>query len=326
MPDRVEILKRKVSEVLPHVDFFIGYGEGFDCLHARPLFVTEESEIDQLIWNEFCIHNLATYLPPQKRGSRGLFNSGEKIGVLIKGCDSRSVVQLLAEKVISRENFVVLGIPCTGKVDLRKLKKINIDNVEAVEITDNSINVTTNNQAMTAKLSEVLYDKCLTCMYPNPLIYDHLIGDPILEKKPGEELYRDVEDFEARSVQERLEYWDREFSRCIRCYACVDVCPTCYCQDQCIAQTRRPRWVSQANESAENKFFQMLRAIHNAGRCTNCGECERVCPMDIPILKINKKLNQEILELFEYQTGVDSNLTPPLLTFKPDELKLKEEK
>ncbi|MFQ5900681.1 MAG: 4Fe-4S ferredoxin, partial [Thermodesulfobacteriota bacterium] len=121
--NRLEIIKDKVKEILPSVKFVIGYSEGFDSLHSAPHFVKEEEDIAKLIWNEFCINNLSTYLAPQKWGTLGPLGPDEKIGVIVKGCDSRSVMELLKEGVVSRENLVILGIPCQGKVDLRKLKR-----------------------------------------------------------------------------------------------------------------------------------------------------------------------------------------------------------
>ncbi|MFQ5901687.1 MAG: 4Fe-4S dicluster domain-containing protein, partial [Thermodesulfobacteriota bacterium] len=115
---------------------------------------------------------------------------------------------------------------------------------------------------------------------------------------------------------------EKEMSRCIRCYACRNVCPTCYCMHQCIAQTRKPNWMSQNTGTVEKKFFQIIRAIHNAGRCTDCGECQRVCPMGIPINLINKKLGKEVLELFSYTTGIDVEEKPPLMTFREVEEKI----
>ena len=50
-------------------------------------------------------------------------------------------------------------------------------------------------------------------------------------------------------------------------------------------------------------MFHMIHALHLAGRCTECGECERACPMNIPLGKLKKKINMDMLELFDYVAG-----------------------
>jgi Na+-translocating ferredoxin:NAD+ oxidoreductase RnfC subunit len=71
-------------------------------------------------------------------------------------------------------------------------------------------------------------------------------------------------------------------------------------------------------------MWQIMHAMHLAGRCTDCGECERACPMTIPIQRIRRKLNQEIKELFAYEAGIDPEATPPLYTFQVEEPTIKE--
>jgi L-lactate utilization protein LutB len=112
--------------------------------------------------------------------------------------------------------------------------------------------------------------------------------------------------------------------RCIRCYACRNACPMCVCRDHCIADTRDPHWLSQETDVQQKWMFQLIHAMHLAGRCTECGECERACPMNIPILSLRQKLNREIKELFDYEAGVDPEGVPPLLTFKVEEANINE--
>ncbi|MBW1679348.1 MAG: 4Fe-4S ferredoxin, partial [Deltaproteobacteria bacterium] len=73
----LEKLKEVVRQVLPEVDMVIGYRQGFDPLHATPCFITKPEQVDQLIWNPLCVHNLTSYLP----------SLNKKIAVIVKGCD-----------------------------------------------------------------------------------------------------------------------------------------------------------------------------------------------------------------------------------------------
>ncbi|NLW36676.1 4Fe-4S dicluster domain-containing protein [Syntrophorhabdus aromaticivorans] len=313
-----EKLKNVISEVLKDVDVVIGYKEGFDKLHATPCFITKPEQIDQIILNPLCVQNLASYLPSLKK----------KVGVVVKGCDSRTIVQYMQEGLINRENVVVIGIPCTGIVSVKKvLSKINHQPIVDVIFGDGST-VIVKTQAGEEKLSisDVSPDKCRTCLYPTPVIHDHLAGDPVRSDKKPEDVYKDVEDLSAMSLEERRAYWEKEFDRCIRCYACRNACPMCICQDSCIAESREPHWISQKSNLTEKFMFHMIHALHLAGRCVECGECERACPMGIPVNMLKKKINHDMKELFDYQPGVNPEDKPPMFTFNVEEKKIEEHK
>jgi len=323
--EQTKILKEKVAKVLSELTYVIGYGSGFDPLHARPIFIREENEIEQLVWNRFCIHNLATYLPPQKRPPGWLFDPYEKIGVLVKGCDSRSVGQLLQEGAIKRENLVILGLPCSGMIDVRKLKeRINISQVNRLEVDEQTIMVFTETDEISADINELLYDKCQQCTYPNPLIYDELVGEKLEVDPASKHPFAVLEGLNNSSIKERAAFWEACFARCVRCYACRNVCPMCYCQNQCLLETRVPHWLKTQVDVSQNMWFHLIRAFHLAGRCTDCAECARVCPVNIPVNLLTLKMSQELLELFGWQAGIDPEAKPPLMTFQLEEEKIKE--
>jgi ferredoxin len=296
--------------------FVIGWQQGYDPLRATPFFIRSREDIDRLIWNPLCVHNLATYLPKLK---------GRKVGVLIKGCDSRSIAQLLQEGLINRDDLVIFGIPCRGVVDMTKIKaRVDCSQVTDVSFTEKAISIKTPDGRQEIPLEEILAFKCLSCQYPTPLVYDHLAGDPLAPVRPADALYAEVEEIEKLDIKERLAHWEKELDRCIRCYACRNACPLCVCQDQCAAESRNPHWFSQRTGVNEKVMWQIMHAMHLAGRCTDCGECERACPMTIPIQRIRRKLNQEIKELFAYEAGIDPEATPPLYTFQVEEPTIKE--
>lgn len=310
-------LKEIINKVLPDVETVICWQEGFDKLNTTPIFITSAAQADRVVWNPLCSQNLASYLPSQKK----------KVAVAVKGCDSRTIVQYMQEGLIDRDNVVIIGIPCTGVVNKKKVQKaIGGEAVEDIVFSDGSVKVKTATGEKTLALADVWPDKCASCQWPTPVIYDHLVGDAIQSDKPAESVYADVEELEGRTLEERKAYFEKEFDKCIRCYACRNACPMCVCQDSCIAETRDPHWITQRLSLDEKIMFHMIHSVHLAGRCVECGECERVCPMEIPVAKLKKKINKEMKDLFDYTPGVNPDDKPPMYTFSVDEVKIKEHK
>lgn len=313
----LERLKTIIREVLPSVDVVIGYKKGLDALHPVPCFITSAEEVDGLVLDPACVHNLAAYLPSVKK----------KAAVVVKGCDSRTVVQLLQEGLINRENVVVIGVPCQGTVSARKvLKAIGHRPVAGAVFEGDAVVVKTDKGEVRLTLRDCLADKCLACRYPTPVLADHMAGESIEPKVDDKTAYQDIREFDTRTLEERRAYWLGEFDRCTRCYACRNACPLCVCKESCIAESRDPHWMSQKSTRNEKMMFHMIHAIHLAGRCTECGECERACPMGIPVAKLKKKINMEMKGLFGYEPGISVDDKPPMYTFKVEEEKIEEHK
>ncbi len=313
---KTERLKRAIEEALSSVGLVIAYRPGFDPLHVEPFFISKPEEAEEAIIGPLCEQNLASYLPSRK----------DKTGIVVKGCDSRSIVQLLQEGLVKRENLIILGVPCRGVVSTKKVMiATGFQPVESLSIAGNSVEVLTRRGIMRLALSDVSPDRCRSCRYPNPLVYDVLLDDPVQsDNNTVTDGYDDVRAFEAISLEERKAYWEKELGRCIRCYACRNACPMCVCAESCIAETREPHWITQKAGLKEKIMFHMIHALHLAGRCTECGECERVCPMNIPVGKLKKKINMDMEELFGYVPGTKTEGKPPLYTFGTDEEKIEE--
>ena len=311
----IQQLKDRIAKRLPELDLVIGWGRGFDPLHHTPIFIKKPEDIDKLVWDELCVHNLATYLTR--------YGAGKRVGVVVKGCDSRSVVELTQEKLIARENVVVFGLPCQGVASLSKIRThleaqgLNLGMTRSFALEGGEVKLTVQGRDVSLPFAGVMAGKCLRCEHHDAIGADEFVGEPLGRIDP--DTFEDLARFEAMTLDERMNFWREQMERCIRCYACRNACPLCVCRDHCIAQSRDPAWVSQRDGLDEKFFFQMIHATHLAGRCTGCGECQRACPVGIPVLLFKRQLNKDIKELFDYKAGTDPQAKPPLLAFKVHE-------
>lgn len=305
-------LMEAILKVLPGVDCVIGWGSGPDPLRNAPLFMRSPEDVAKFMAGPLAVNNPAVFLPEYK---------GKKVGIVVKGCDSRSIVQLVAEGLIKREEVAVIGFPCAGVVDVAKIAAKLGDACEpgmvsSCEVKDGKVSVTARGETRVFPFEEVMAGKCAICQYPNAVISDEFVGTPI-EGKADE--FKDLEAFEAMSLEERFAFWEEAMSRCIRCYACRNACPLCVCRDHCVASSRDPHWLSQADGAREKLFFQVIHATHLAGRCTGCGECARACPVGIPVGLFKRALGRAALDLFNFKAGTNPDDVPPLQTFTVDE-------
>ena len=253
---------------------FIGWEAGRFANQTTPLVITDAADAEKLVFNEYCVNTLAKYARDVKE--RG------KVALVVRGCDSRGIVRLIADKVIEREDVYLIGVGCPGMRDRR--------------------------------LGELL-KKCAECRHNNPVICDEMAGEAI-ERPLPEGRFAEVEEVEAMTQPERSRYFESVYAKCIRCYACRDACPCCTCRE-CFVDARREGWVGKQNNVAENRFYGLTRVMHIGDRCIECGECERACPMDLPLMRLNRKVIQDMNELFgEFESSMSlDDLHEPLITY-----------
>jgi ferredoxin len=335
---RIEDLKEEARKLLRDgkLKYIIGYAMGSNGWMANPVFIKKPEEVDKLIWDPTCVHNLTRFLVDEKRRkAKEKQPDSRPVGIIVKGCDSRAIVVLLQEKFINRNDVYILGVSCekTGVVDDRKLtKKLKGKKLKKIELGDKGqFIISTDDGKVEFSAEELQAERCLECKANYPVIFDILSGEKT--KKTVDKPFGSLEKIEVLSSEERWNFWKAELDKCIRCYACRSVCPMCYC-DECVVDSinlavaadtsaeekaQKIKWIQRSPESSENFVYHFVRAIHLAGRCIDCGECERACPLDIPLRFLNKKLEKEAKELFGYEVGFDPAQPPLISCFKDDD-------
>jgi formate dehydrogenase (coenzyme F420) beta subunit len=310
-----EKMRQEAAAILAgkEADLVIGWGGGDYYWQAPPLFVEEAAAAAEFVYSPFIVNNLAKYLLEELQGS-------EKVALFVKGCDTRGINRLLQDHRLQREAVLLIGLPCQGLADREKLQAAGYDGrLQQVERQGDFFRLTLAGEGeKEVPARDFLLDKCLECRYPNPLVYDRLLSEEVSKPREKDPMVR-VKEVSKKTVDQKYAYWQEKLSRCIRCYACRNVCPACNCRE-CIFDQNAPRWVGKANQLSEKQNYNIIRAFHIAGRCIDCGECQRACPMDIPLMEINRKIMQDLTELFgEYEAGLDPADVPPLGTYRAED-------
>jgi len=279
-----ELAKKLLEE--GRVSVVIGWEEG--PRGVRPAFVTSPEDAEQLVFNSRSVHNLATYLNPRRPQVRRL----GKPAVVVKACDAASVAALIRETQLKREDVVLIGVRCGGVVGRPD---------GPAELTP-----------------ETVARRCMDCEKREPALCDHLVGEAQPAPPRGEGLGARLGALEAMPLSERWAFWTGELARCVRCHACREVCPLCFCE-RCVADKTVPQWIESSPHLRGNLAWQMTRALHQAGRCVGCGECERACPAGIPLALINRKLQQAVAERYNFKVSDDPGVPAPVGAFRLDD-------
>lgn len=264
----------------------VGYEEG--PRGVRPVFVTTADEADELIFDPRSVQNLVTFLNPRRPHVKRL----GKLAVVVKACDARAAAGLLRESQLKRDDVVLIGVRCGGVVQ---------DPAGPAQLT-----------------ADTVAPRCGTCATRVPTLADHVVG-PELPAPPvqGSE-DQSMARLDALSHAERWAFWMAELERCVRCNACREVCPLCFCE-RCVQDKTEPQWIESSPHVRGNLSWHLTRALHLAGRCSTCGECTRACPAGIPLNLLNRQAARTVATRFGYVVSDDPGVAAPVGAFRQDD-------
>ena len=259
-------------------DVVAGIRENEEAGRPTPFFLTDEKQAGGMVWNHNCHLNLAHYL----RGLRG-----KRVAVTAKACDVRSIVMLLGEGQLDREELIIIGVECAGM-----------------------------------EQSGRPAPGCAECPKSYPEHFDISVGadgsDAFSDlPMPGDAL-RVTDWLKESADEERAGRFRREIDKCILCFSCRQACPGCYCE-KCFIDRKASPWSRADTDRGTKEAFHLTRAMHLAGRCTACGACERVCPSGVKLGYLFSGLREFISDLYDFRAGEDPQSPSALNLCDPDD-------
>ena len=283
------------------------------------------------------------------------------VGVVLKSCEIRALIELVKLKQASLDNLLIIGVDCLGTYSVSDYQNLcKQGNSPSDELL---------RKFKEGGEDTKLRKACQECEYPIPSNADLVIGlvgvdfeknillksctekgEKILEKFSFPEFNQSKrEESVSKYISKKIEKrdilfsemkgetssgWENllsVFSTCINCHNCMRVCPICYCRE-CFFESptfefdseKYLMWAKRKGSikmPRDTTLFHLGRMSHMATSCVGCGLCEQACPSNIPLLKIFKTVSYNVQQIFKYVPGRDLEEPLPLTTFKEDELR-----
>jgi len=286
-------------------------------------------------------------------------SSPERLGVVLRSCELRALVELVKLKQASLDKLLLIGVDCFGTYsvsDYGKLVK------EGSSPTGDFLK-----KVREGKDDALIRKACQVCEYPVPMSADltlGLIGANLdssillvagtpegekivqelgLEEGKAEERQSAIAKLTAERAQKREELLKQTreeirgldklmatLATCINCHNCKTVCPLCYCKecffDSPVFEFEANKYLGWAKRKGalrmpnDTLLFHLTRLNHMVISCVGCGLCTEACPNDIQVADIFRLVGTEVQKVFNYVPGRSLDEELPLTTFKEEEL------
>ena len=303
------------------IDRVLGWKKGDLSYNPEPAYFESAEALKDFVYDGFCGANLSKYFI-QGSAFEGV------TAILLKPCDSYSFNQLIKEHRVDREKAYIIGVGCKGKLNVETIKAMGIKGITDIKGAEidgacDELTVETLYGDKKVAYKDAMLERCHVCKGKEHMVYDELLLESA-DTLDGDR-FAGVEAIEAMSPEEKFEFFRKELSKCIRCNACRNVCPACSCR-KCVFDSNKFDSEQKANVDPFNEsMFHIIRAFHVAGRCTDCGECSRVCPQGIPLHLFNRKFIKDINEYYgDFAAGEDTETRGPLTNFTLDDMEASE--
>ncbi|MGE5485099.1 MAG: 4Fe-4S dicluster domain-containing protein [Ignavibacteriales bacterium] len=315
--DTVKTLRGLAGEVLQSgkTSVVIGYREGWDGSRPVPCFIRRPEEAGVLIFDDRCTMSLAKYVIDFV-GQKGRLGPDGRVAVLLKGCDSLGLRRLVMDRRIDRGSVYAVGVRCGIAGAGVPTKCAGCGNTEPVDC-DVVIGETGGPPAGDRASPPTGAPAGDRAGVPAAGRASDCAGGPAGDGGSSRRDFSKIDELERLSAEERYRYWARRFERCIRCYACRNACPACHCRE--CSLDPGGLWLTAERTISEQAMYHFARAFHVAGRCTDCGECERVCPVGLPLTAINRKIMRDVKNLFGVEKPEMPEETEPFGRYSGDD-------
>ena len=116
----------------------------------------------------------------------------------------------------------------------------------------------------------------------------------------------------AMSEEDRLDYWNRQMEKCIKCYGCRNICPV-FIEKECrLEDWATPGFLPPA------PLYHVARAYHIIPRCVHCGFCEEICPGHLPLRTLVDLIRHEDPDkIFSFVPGLSGEQRARILASFP---------
>ncbi len=282
-----------------------------------------------------------------------------KLGVVLRSCELRALVELVKLKQASLEKLLLIGIDCYGTYPVADYGKFVR---ESSSPTKDFLN-----RVREGKDETLLRRACQVCEYPVPMGADLTLGliGANLDKgillaagtQEGEKVIQELglEEGSAgdrksaisKIIEERankrgelLKQTEEEIrgldklmaalATCINCHNCKTACPLCYCKecffDSPVFEFEAEKYLGWAKRKGalrmpnDTLLFHLTRLNHMVISCVGCGLCTEACPNNIPVSDIFRLVGHQVQKTFNYVPGRSIDEELPLTTFKEEEL------